>query len=348
MSTFICSNIELGFNAAEPSLNVDDSTCQIGWSWTFLTIPAFNLPQLWGHGLTWTEMHSYKACVTASCGSQGCSQNGPTGIAIEISVFNFPWLARIEWPFRFSPRWWRWRSSRRTLNLAVRWAVHAIVEFFFLLSVYGFKEWLESKVSVRHFRFVNRFRGHYPLWHRFSQPGPLHWQGMLDRVIAGLWLISLSVVASGFKRLCLLHDYCSPQVSTACTLSLCQPVAAGHWEWKPYPSLFPHGNLQTALVGTLTLCLCREPQNSTRLFWVFFFCVFFGTLLYITSSKLQWYCDFCSAVAFTKLPRIRFIKCVKRRDELVLRGVKRWERRCSQRFRAESAFQVRGDSDVSI
>ena len=31
---------------------------------------------------------------------------------------------------------------------------------------------------------------------------------------------------------------------------------------------------------------------------------------------------------YVSVPRIRFIKCVKRRDELVLRGVKRWERRC--------------------
>ena len=40
MSTLICSNIELGFNAAEPSLNVDDFTCQIRLELNFSNHPC--------------------------------------------------------------------------------------------------------------------------------------------------------------------------------------------------------------------------------------------------------------------------------------------------------------------
>lgn len=210
---------------------------------------------------------------------------------------------------------------------------------FFLLSVYVFKEWLERRVSVRHFRFVNRFRGHYPLWHRFSQPGPLHWQGMLDRVIvvvAGLWLISLSVVAAplALSVFCLLITvvlkfqllvlYHSVSLSLQgiesenpshpySRMVICKP----HW-LGPWLGVFVDSH--------------RTPQTFLRLFYLHFFPYIF---LYMCKHFKQQI-----AVAFTKLPRIRFIKCVKRRDELVLRGVKRWERRCSLRFCAESAFQV--------
>ena len=69
-----------------------------------------------------------------------------------------------------------------------------------------------------------------------------------------------------------------------------------------------------------------ESENASHPYSRMTICKPHWRLVKESSRSLHWK---PASGASLSAVRIRFIKCVKRRDELVLRGVKRWERRRS-------------------